>query len=122
MIEPKFVGKIIEYLIEQDGEEEGFINLFLAAECLAEVRNRKVIASTADTLLNRLQNLAQEELQEKAALKLLTAIATTWKDNTKTLPWLKSCIRFDTNSYVPELAVQVIATNWKDKNCHQLEG
>ncbi|WP_448268163.1 NACHT domain-containing protein [Nostoc sp. DSM 114159] len=40
MIEPKFVGEILDYLMEQDGEEEKFVNLFLAAKCLVEVRNR----------------------------------------------------------------------------------
>ncbi len=44
MIDAKFVGQIIQYLMNIDGEEEKFKNLFLAAECLTEVRNRKLIS------------------------------------------------------------------------------
>ncbi|MGB6300374.1 MAG: NACHT domain-containing protein, partial [Rivularia sp. (in: cyanobacteria)] len=40
-IDVKFVGEIIEYLIGIDGEEEKFRNVFLAAGCLGEVRERK---------------------------------------------------------------------------------
>ncbi|NEQ40977.1 MAG: DUF1822 family protein [Okeania sp. SIO3I5] len=44
MIDAKFVGEIISYLMEQDGEEEKFVNLFLAGKCLFEVRSRHDIS------------------------------------------------------------------------------
>ena len=39
MIDAKFVGDIISYLMEQDGEEKKFQNLFLAGKCMSEVRS-----------------------------------------------------------------------------------
>ena len=43
MIEPRFVGEILDYLMVQDGEEEKFVNLFLAAKCL--VRGEKSLGN-----------------------------------------------------------------------------
>ncbi len=62
MIEPKLTGEIIEYLIEQDSEQNKFINLFLAVKCLLDVRNRFLLQETASKLLNRLKELAKEQL------------------------------------------------------------
>ncbi|MEL6461260.1 MAG: NACHT domain-containing protein [Cyanobacteria bacterium J06621_15] len=57
MIDAKFVGKIIQHLISIDGEENNFINLFIAADCLAEVRNRKAILSIDKQLLSELKRV-----------------------------------------------------------------
>ncbi|MDE5080575.1 MAG: formylglycine-generating enzyme family protein, partial [Trichodesmium sp. St18_bin1] len=57
MIDAKFVGDIISYLMEQDGEEEKFQNLFLAFECMSEVRSSQGIDDVESRLLNRLQEL-----------------------------------------------------------------
>ncbi|WP_254013939.1 hypothetical protein [Limnofasciculus baicalensis] len=46
MIDAKFVGEIIEYLCQQKGKNNNFMNLFIAAKCLDEVRNRQIIAKT----------------------------------------------------------------------------
>lgn len=129
MIEPKFVGKIIEYLIEQDGEEEGFINLFLAAECLAEVRNRREIKKSAEQLLNRLkgllrfgdwqyafdtQNFEEYSLIIKIRTQAVAKVATTWKEHADTLPLLKLSAQNDEDWDVRQVAVQEIARGWKE--------
>jgi predicted NACHT family NTPase len=131
MIDAKFVGEIIEYLIAQkidkrefldeDGQrlrDEGVLNLLLAANCLAEVRNRTTIAPIATRLLEALKKEVEEEypyeFDAKAAAAIVTAIATVWQDALQTLKWLKSCIQLDSSSYVPRCAVQAIAQNWKD--------
>nr|WP_246844397.1 hypothetical protein [Hydrocoleum sp. CS-953] len=57
MIDAKFVGDIISYLMEQEGEEEKFLNLFLAGKCLFEVRSRHSIGDVEERLLNRLKDL-----------------------------------------------------------------
>ena len=51
-------SEVIEYLILQNGQEEKFINLFLAAQCLREIRNRYQV--TVDTkLLNSFKSLSE---------------------------------------------------------------
>jgi predicted NACHT family NTPase len=65
MIEPKFVGDILDYLMVQNGEGKRFFNLFLAAECLAEVRNRTAITLTASKLLVKLKYLLNKDYQIK---------------------------------------------------------
>jgi predicted NACHT family NTPase len=130
MIDAKFVGEIIEYLMAQKIDkqefldevgrlrEEGVFNLLLAANCLAEVRNRTTIAQIATRLLEALKKEVEEEypyaFDPKAAAAIVTAIATVWQDALQTLNWLKSCIQLDSSSYVPPFAVQAIAQNWKD--------
>ncbi|OUL18043.1 hypothetical protein BV375_34260 [Nostoc sp. 106C] len=130
MIGEKFVGEILEYLMVQDGEEEKFINLFLAANCLAEVRNRLVIESTATKLLNKLKNLTKYDLwyyyysqpsyREETKLvkeirtQAVTAIATTWQESLDIKIWLKQRATQDDNYFVRRAAVKELANHFKD--------
>ncbi|MEQ9358734.1 NACHT domain-containing protein [Coleofasciculus chthonoplastes] len=127
MIEPKLAGEIIDYLMNQSGEAEKFINVFLAADCLSEARNRSVIISTANQLLNQIKGLIQYDLpyhyefyEEEATLvreirtQAVAAIATTWHDSPDTLPWLKQKAQFDNDSAVRQAAMQELARGWKD--------
>ena len=133
MIEPKLAGEILDYLRNQPREkqsrEEGrFINVFLAADCLSEVRNRSVIASTATQLLNQLKGLTQYDLHyyyepssmrefilvREIRIQAVAAIATTWHDSPDTLPWLKQKAQSDDDSTVRQAAVQELAKGWKD--------
>ncbi len=130
MIEPRFVGEILDYLMTLDGEEEKFVNLFLAAKCLAEVRNRPLIASTATKLLDKLKALTKYDLwyyydlhyyyDEEIELFLeiltqaVTAIATTWQESTDTKTWLKERATQHDLRDVRRAAVQELANNFKD--------
>ncbi|MFE1744913.1 NACHT domain-containing protein, partial [Coleofasciculus sp. H7-2] len=127
MINTSFAGKILDYLMAQKGENEKFINLFLADKCLSEVRNRSSIAATTDQLLNDLKDLTQYDLPYDYAFygdeaKLVTeirtqavsSVATTWKEDPDTLPWLKQRAQTDDNSDVRRAAVQELARGWKE--------
>jgi predicted NACHT family NTPase len=129
MIEPKFVGTVIEYLISQQGEEEKFTNLFLAASCLAEVRNRSVMGSNATKLLEQLKGLTKYDLWyyydrlidkkdtkivEEIRTQAVVAIAATWRDDLKIKSWLKNCATVDENWYVRRAAVEELARNFQD--------
>ncbi|MEH2129953.1 MAG: HEAT repeat domain-containing protein [Nostoc sp.] len=129
MIEPRFVGEILDYLMAQDGEGEKFVNLFLAAKCLVEVRNRSAIASTANKLLNKLKDLTKYDLwyyynfyhdEEETRLvrkirtQAVTAIATTWQEFPDTKTWLKERATQDEDNDVRRAAVQELANHFKD--------
>jgi predicted NACHT family NTPase len=131
MIEAKFVGEILEYLMAQDGEKEKFINLFLAAKCLSEVRNRTGIVPTATQLLNRLKGLTKYDLNyyyepyspeyEKEThlvyeirTKSVVAVATVWQEDSDTLTWLQAHAQSDNSSTVRRAAVQEIARGWQE--------
>ncbi|QHG15097.1 HEAT repeat domain-containing protein [Nostoc sp. ATCC 53789] len=128
MIESKFVGEILDYLMMQNGEEEKFVNLFLAAKCLVEVRNRLAIASTAIQLLNKLKDLTKYDLwyyyvphrDEEAKVfheictQAVTAIATTWQESSDTKTWLRERASQDDNWDVRHTAVEELAKNFKD--------
>ncbi|QFS43329.1 HEAT repeat domain-containing protein [Nostoc sphaeroides] len=129
MIEAKFVGEILDYLMAQNGEEEKFVNLFLAAKCLVEVRNRSAIASTANKLLNELKDLTKYDLcyyyvlyedEEETNLvqeirtQAVIAIATTWQESLDTKTWLKERGTQGDDDYVRRAAVHELAKNFKD--------
>ncbi|MBD2438735.1 HEAT repeat domain-containing protein [Nostoc sp. FACHB-110] len=128
MIEAKFVGEVIKYLMMQDGESEKFLNYFLAAKCLAEVRNRQEIEEIADELLNKLKDLTKYDLwyyyepykdEEETKLvqeirtQAVVAIATTWIKSPQTLTWLKDRAIHDNNWDVRYIAVQELARGYK---------
>ncbi|MEH2063974.1 MAG: HEAT repeat domain-containing protein, partial [Nostoc sp.] len=128
MIEAKFVGEILDYLMVQDGEEEKFINLFLAAKCLAEVRNRLVIVSMANELLDKLKDLTkydlwyyyesyqyeETKLVQEIRTQAVATIAAIWKDNRDTLQWLKDRATDDRDGNVRRAAIQGLASNFPD--------
>jgi predicted NACHT family NTPase len=129
LIDGRFTGELIEFLMRQDGEAQKFRNLFLAAKCLDEVRDRKVIAAVETQLLERLKELTKYdpnyyydsfEFAEDVSLvaeirtQAVSAITFTWKDGAQTLPWLKQLVQSDDNSAVPQTAVREIARGWKD--------
>ncbi len=120
MIEPKFVGEIINYLIELNNEEEAefepsdqaewwWLRISLAAKCLSEVRNRSTLTPIDNRLLNHLKNATNFDPQfdcyidnDDPALnaysnvvlqirtEAISIITTMWRNHPETLPWLKT--------------------------------
>ncbi|BAY90734.1 MULTISPECIES: HEAT repeat domain-containing protein [unclassified Tolypothrix] len=129
MIEPKFVGEILVYLMGQNGEEFEFRNLFLAAKCLAEVRNRSGIISISNQLFERLNALTKYDLsydyvpyrdEEETKLvqeirtQAVAAIAMTWAESSDTKIWLQQHAASDDDSDVRCAAVEGFAHSFKD--------
>ncbi|MBD1896541.1 HEAT repeat domain-containing protein [Coleofasciculus sp. FACHB-129] len=133
MIDTSFAGEIIDYLMAQDGEAQKFINLFLAAKCLSDVRNRSTIAVTVTKLLNYLKGLTKYGDKERASseedyklneeeyklihrirTQAVAKIATVWTDDPDTLSWLKTCIQSDKTGYEGQAALEEIAKGWKN--------
>ena len=106
MVEEKVVGEIIEFLMVQYGESDDFINLFLAAECLSEVKNRFEIEETAAKLLDALKGLKSS--------KAVRAIASHYQENPQVLPWLQQVAVSDENEDVRWEAVRAIAFHDKE--------
>lgn len=129
MIDDHFTLEIINYLIDINVEEGTLVNLFLAAYCLVEVRNRQVIKSTADELLEQFKDLIKYDLpyyydskgdnediqlvREIRAQAIIT-VATIWKDDPYTLSFLKHLCITDDNSDVRSAALDALASNFKE--------
>ncbi|MEQ9626407.1 HEAT repeat domain-containing protein [Coleofasciculus chthonoplastes] len=127
MIEPKLAGEILDYLRNQQGEAEKFINVFLAADCLFDVRNRSVIVSTETQLLNQIKALTQYDLHycyepdeneyfivNKIRTEAVLIIAKTWQYDPDTLPWLKEKAQDNEDEIVQRAAMQELAKGWKN--------
>lgn len=127
-IDAKFVGEIIEYLIGIDGEEEKFRNIFLAAGCLGEVKNRKVLEEIDIKLLPKIKQLIYYyrehdygfysnhfEKTPEINMEAVSAIARIWKEDCETVPMLKAIV---TNSsyddWVTSTAVLELADNFRE--------
>lgn len=128
-IDSKFVGEILDYLIQQEDESGKFTNIFLASDCLLEVRNRSPIFQVSAKLLNQLKNLARYEvgydyqlygnnkthLIHEVRTKAISAVSRAWRDDPDTLPWLKSLAQSDKDVVIQQLAKQEIGRGWKDE-------
>src|SRR4028118_557442 len=126
MLDAKFTGEILEYLIGENGEGENFSNLFLAAQCVSEVQNRNEIATIASQLRDRVKELTKYgnitgstvleyyRLVYQISRPAVAAVAATWKDDPETLPWLKQLAQSDDDGDVGVAAVQELARGWKD--------
>jgi predicted NACHT family NTPase len=126
VINVKFVAEIIDYLMGIDGEEKKFSNLFLAAGCLAEVRERKNqdIYAQDRKLFKVINNLIgygfyreitslNKNVTDIQTLAVRT-IVITWNDDPNTLPILKKRAQTDDNWNVRRAAVQELARNFKN--------
>jgi predicted NACHT family NTPase len=141
-----FAKQAIASLVQLDhatSEKADFANLFLAADCLAELPERSTIAELDRDLSQRLRSLttwgplrglhAQEDIDfyqriNEVRDRAVRYAAQHWKDDPDTLPWLKDCTRSDKslkNLIVQQAAMQELAQHWKDdpntlpwlKNC-----
>jgi predicted NACHT family NTPase len=128
MIDAKFVGDIISYLMEQDGEEKKFQNLFLAGKCMSEVRSSHGIDDVESRLLNRLKDLTRYDLGyfyksyskdaylvREICTQAVKTVATSWRDNFSTYTWLKQRVLSDESKSVRREAVRQIASGWKQE-------
>jgi len=122
---------MIDCLMEQRDEVDKFGNLFLAAECFAEVRNRSSIKATDVSLLRSLKSLTYYEPIERVGVfrrfneselhqivesrtEAVSLIAKIWRGDDEALTWLKGITQSSHDWSVRETAVQEIAKNWKD--------
>ena len=129
MLDGRFVGEMVEYLLGQKDTDEKFVNVFLAAECLGEVKSRGEIGEIDGRIRDRLEALTRYgEIFPNFSISIIEhnnrirtirtqAVATmteVWHDFPNTLPWLKDKAQNDENSSVRQAAVQELAQGWKD--------
>ncbi|MEG4323020.1 MULTISPECIES: HEAT repeat domain-containing protein [unclassified Microcoleus] len=126
LIAGKLTGELIEFMMALDGESQKFTNLFLAAKCLDEVRDRKEIAGVESQLLECLKELTkydlnyyydsyeEKELVTQIRTQAVSAIAFAWQDDQEILHLLKQIAKYDDDSDVREAAIQKLARWWKD--------
>jgi predicted NACHT family NTPase len=129
MLEPRFVGQLIGFLLVQNGKDHKFANIFLAAECLLEVRKRSEIQQVSTILLASVRALTrfdidyycdgfldreETEVARKIRIKAVTSIGATWADSQETLSWLKNRAQEDENWDVRSAAVEALARAFRD--------
>jgi predicted NACHT family NTPase len=131
MIDSRFVAEIVEFLmalpvdrtkVEKHFPHEplvkaAYAHLLLAADLIGEARNQNSVAAISVALLQVLkQQLDTEKFGffSDVPAAIVHAIATVWKDDPDTLPWLKSRAQSDEDEGVRYVAVQALACDFKD--------
>ncbi len=137
MIEAKFTSVIIDYLIAQNGNQKEFLNLFLAAKCLSEMRSHYENLSICIKLLNySINNDARSSgfgwsygKFTDSSLKItvysnlskaVAAVVTSWKHYTEILSWLKDVAQTyiqpgsPAKEDVTAMVIQKLAEGWKN--------
>lgn len=114
MIQPRFAENIIFFLIEQDGKNEEFINLFLAASLLSEVRNRSNLLEISNKLFEAFQKLITNQVTENICIKAVEVISSVWQNNVQTFLFLEELAQSTDSRLVSKSAVLAIAANSKE--------
>jgi HEAT repeat protein len=130
MIDAKFAGELIEFLMELKIDQMqflddpylreirlivgsgGFANLLLAADCLSEISNTTLIGFVQKGLLLRLKTAIEYPeiiLSTEAAGMLVEQVAQYFSTEPDTLSWLKQRVQTDENWSVRGVAVYAIA-------------
>lgn len=106
MLEAKFVGEILEYLIEVNGD----MCLFFTADCLLEVKKRHLIKEIDQKILEGLKSLNHRRFG-KAAIR---QIVYSWKNSSETFPWLVNLAASPTHWQFRATALEALAQHWSD--------
>jgi energy-coupling factor transporter ATP-binding protein EcfA2 len=106
-----------QVLIKRNEEWIDMSNLFLAVNCFAEIKSNQIIEAISTRLMRRIQREIEKDnscsIGTEMANALIFLLATIWKDNHETLPYLKKCL--NTGSLVIQrAAIQSISQIWRD--------
>ncbi|PSB29540.1 NACHT domain-containing protein [Stenomitos frigidus] len=118
MLNVHFSSNIVDYLLEQNGENEEFANVFLAAHCFSEIKNRNSLSAISTKLFGCLEKLANytgfDRLDDyKINVPAVSIIASLWKDDPIKLAWLKNFVLIAYRDNSRDQAIREIAKYWK---------
>lgn len=134
MVDCSFTKSIIRFLVDQhiddmDGHwnpasvvelyQGGLNKILLAADCLFELNKTPSddeLGKLSDIILRLLKEAAEDEVfqsSRSAVIGVVDRIIRGWKDNPKTLPWLKSFAQ-ESDYFASEMAVRKVSEGWKN--------
>ncbi|GAB4371125.1 MAG: hypothetical protein Kow00121_12370 [Elainellaceae cyanobacterium] len=126
MIDAKFVGQLIEFLVTQKGDdaqddlfyEKEIGNLLLATEFLIEVQNRSTITAASNILLDSIkQKVVDPSIRGgeiESVRKLANIVESGWGKDSSLLDWLKSCLGKEhfKKTHTRYFAISAITQGW----------
>jgi hypothetical protein len=120
----EITDELINYLLDQNGKTEEYSNIFLAADCFSELRNRAVHGELSERLLESLKSLAgsdrvEARREQDFLKKVVSKIATIWQDDPKGWEILQLIARKKNYWYGVEQAVAQLS-NIAQKNSQVL--
>jgi predicted NACHT family NTPase len=125
---PKFVGEILDWLLQQPDPNQSCDHIFLAARCVGEVRNRGELGSVEERVRQATKDLVgfdlgyfydfwSEERNQVIAVRqqALAVVADVWIDIKDTLAIVKERAQSDEDWAVRQSAVRELARGWKNE-------
>ncbi|NEO29624.1 MAG: NACHT domain-containing protein [Symploca sp. SIO3C6] len=111
-LDAKFVGELIEFLLELDGN---LLRVYLAVDCLAEVKNRSSILEVDEKLFEQVKNLTLLKGKKWVRAKAINCMAKGWGNNAQSLSWLLSRFHGYEHPVVFKELISELSRRWKDK-------
>jgi hypothetical protein len=124
MVSAEDAGKLIEFLMAQDGSLHKLSNLMLAAGCLCEVRNRKAIQSTDDALWQQfvidgvnyeppihLRSIEKWELRTSVRETAIHWLSLCWREQ-RARQWLLEHASTNSDSTLRRVALLELTRAW----------
>jgi predicted NACHT family NTPase len=117
---PKFVKEVLDWLLQQPDPNQSCNQIFLAARCVGEVRNRGELGSVEAQVRQATEDLTEFDLTyimmpwSVKRGEVITIFCDVWRDDPNTLAWLKERAQSDENWDVRQTAVQELASGWKN--------
>jgi energy-coupling factor transporter ATP-binding protein EcfA2 len=127
MIDARFAGNLINFLLDQSNNKDEFLNIFLATSCFSEVRERGKITSVSDKLLDKLKYLVKFDFNfdykpysreansvSEIRIKAVKAISDTWAKSHDIRLWIKDRALNDDDFTVRQIALREMSLKWKE--------
>ena len=127
MLDARFVGEILGWLIEQPDKQGWCNHLFLAAECLGELRNLSDVGAISERVREKAIGLIRFDLKHlyedwdedgrfvaHRRARAVRTIAAVWRGTRRTRDWLAHMANTGESWSIRQTAVQELARGWKD--------
>ncbi|NTU99157.1 NACHT domain-containing protein [Candidatus Falkowbacteria bacterium] len=125
-MEPRDAEELLMPLLDREDSNFRFRNIFFVSSCLSVLRNRKPLKLLSEKLRKLLLSLLYFDLPyvlssqhneanqiDRVRKTAVQALARGWKDDSKTLIWLKDLAQRDKYGVIREAAIKELARGWK---------
>lgn len=108
MIDESFVGQLIDWLMQIDGN---LLRIYLAADCLAEVRDRSSILDIDRKLFEAVKRI---DGRKAVRARVVRCMAKSWRGDSDALSWLLDQIHQGEHPSVFHALIYEVADKWND--------
>lgn len=124
MVDQRYVGEIIAWLLQQDDAQHACRPQLLAIECVGEVKWRVRLGVVEQEAMGTVKALMYHvsppgvQLDEDGRIQIqdraVNLLANVWPDVQDNCEWLKTYVTSENGAYARGTAIDVLVRTWKD--------